>query len=162
VLESVVEGFAGRLDFVPSAEERARLHSTLADWPPFFDTVDALLALRKRYRLGIISNIDDDLFAATAKRLGVTFDWVITAQQVGAYKPSPAMFQTALRRIGGAKRRILHVAESLFHDIAPARALGLATVWVNRSQGRAAATRRNASRPDLEVPDLKTLASLAA
>jgi 2-haloacid dehalogenase len=161
VLEEVVLGFGKRLGFVPSAAERACLHTSLPDWPPFPDTLEALAALARRYRLAVISNTDDALFAQTAKRLAVRFEWVITAQQVGAYKPAQAMFKKALRRIGLPRDRILHVAESTFHDIAPARAMGIATVWVNRSQGRAAASRRTAAVPDLEVPDLKVLAALA-
>ncbi|MGH9958206.1 MAG: haloacid dehalogenase type II, partial [Pyrinomonadaceae bacterium] len=161
VLEEVVLGFGERLRFVPSAAERAYLHTSLPNWPPFSDTVEALAALARRYRLAAISNTDDGLFAATAIRLQTHFDWVITAQQVGAYKPAQAMFKQALRRIGLPRDRILHVAESTFHDIAPARAMGIATVWVNRSQGRVAASRRTDAVPDLEVPDLKALAALA-
>lgn len=161
VLEAVVAGLGERLGFAPSADERSCLHASLPRWPPFPDTIEALAALSSRYRLAVVSNVDDDLFASTSQRLGVRFDWMITAQQVGAYKPAPAMFATALQRIGLPRERILHVAESLFHDIAPARALGLATVWVNRSQGKAAATRRTNIAPDLEVPDLRTLAKLA-
>lgn len=161
VLEAVVAGFGERLGFAPSTEERSCLHASLPEWPPFADTIEALAALSSRYRLAVISNVDDDLFASTSQRLGVRFDWVITAQQVGAYKPSPVIFETALQRIGVPRERILHVAESLFHDIAPARALGLATVWVNRSQGKAAATRRSDVTPHLELPDLRTLAKLA-
>lgn len=162
VLEKVVEGFAERLGFVPTFAERASLHSTLAGWPPFADTVEALRELREKYRLAIISNTDDDLFAGTAARLGVRFDWVITAQQVRAYKPSPVIFEHALQRIAAPRQRILHVGESPFHDIAPARALGISTVWVNRAQGKPAASRRQPCEPDLTVPNLKALAAQAA
>ncbi|MGH8730061.1 MAG: haloacid dehalogenase type II [Burkholderiales bacterium] len=161
VLETVVAGFGEQLGFSPSAAEVACLHNSLPDWLPFPDTIDALTALAPRYRLAVISNTDDDLFAQTAKRLGVRFDWVITAEQARAYKPARAIFDKALRRIGVPHDRMLHVGESTFHDIAPARAMGIATVWVNRSRGRIAASRRTDAVPDLEVPDLKTLAAAA-
>jgi 2-haloacid dehalogenase len=121
-----------------------------------------LRRLKQRYKLAVISNIDDDLFALTAQHLEVPFDHVITAQHCRSYKPSLNNFQKALARLDLPPERVLHVAESLFHDIAPARSLGLATVWVNRRQARAgaAATRMVNVRPDLEVPDLKTLADL--
>jgi 2-haloacid dehalogenase len=124
--------------------------------------------LGRRYRLVILSNIDDDLFARTATRqLPVDFAAVITAQQVGSYKPNARNFHHALERLaqrGAAPEQVLHVAQSLFHDIAPARALGLATVWVNRRHDRpgAGATPPAAAQPDLEVPDLATLARQAA
>ena len=120
-------------------------------------------ALHSRYRLAIVSNVDDDLFAATALRLGVAFDWIVTAQQARSYKPASANFQLALERIGLPRERVLHVAQSLYHDIAPANALGLASVWVNRRHGRAGggATPAATATPDLEVPDLQTLARAA-
>jgi 2-haloacid dehalogenase len=117
---------------------------------------------RTKYRLGIISNIDDDLFAQTAKRLEVDFDFVITAEQVGAYKPSLQNFRTAIERIGVPREHILHIAQSLYHDIAPAKQLGLPTVWVNRRhrQEGSGATPPAKCKPDLEVPDLRMLVSM--
>jgi 2-haloacid dehalogenase len=164
VLGEVVEGLGRRFGFMPDAADRGALAASLADWPPFPDTRKALRALKSKYRLGIISNIDDDLFAGTALALGVEFDWIITARQVGSYKPSLENFRQALARFGVPSDRVLHVAQSLFHDIAPARSLGLSTVWVNRRHGRtgSGATPPASARPDLEVPDLKTLAHLAA
>jgi 2-haloacid dehalogenase len=161
VLEAVVLDFGKRFGFAPSTAERTCLHDSLPNWPPFPDTVEALAALARRYRLAVISNTDNALFASTAKQLKARFEWVITAQQVGAYKPAPAMFKHALRRIGLPRDRLLHVAESTFHDIGPAKALGIATARVNRSKGRAAATRSVGVLPDLEVPDLKTFAAQA-
>jgi 2-haloacid dehalogenase len=164
VLATVLDGFGQRLGFAPTAEERERFAASVGGWPAFPDTVAALRALQRRYRLAILSNVDDDLFAATARRLRVPFDWVITAQQLGSYKPAARNFELAIERIGVGKERQLHVAQSLFHDIAPARALGLATVWVNRRRGLAGpgATPPAAAVPDLEVPDLATLAARAA
>ena len=88
VLESVVERFGSHFGFSPSPDEARSLHQSLPSWPPFPDTVSALRQLQKRYRLAVISNIDDDLFAETRKHLGVEFDFVITAQQARSYKPS--------------------------------------------------------------------------
>jgi 2-haloacid dehalogenase len=163
VLEQVVRGFGERLSFVASAAEAAALPESLGDWLPFPDTVDSLQRLARVFKLAIISNVDDDLIAATLARLGVPFADVITAQQARSYKPSPGNFQLAMRRLAVPAAQILHVAQSLYHDVAPARKLGLATVWVNRRKGRSTpgATPPATAVPDLEVPDLKTLADLA-
>jgi 2-haloacid dehalogenase len=163
VLREVVDGLGRKFGFTPDDEERRALASSLGSWPPFPDTRRALQALRTKYRLAIISNVDDDLFAATAGTLGIPFDWIVTAQQVGSYKPSHLNFQRALERFGAPKGAVLHVAQSLFHDIAPARSLGLRTVWVNRRGLRpgSGATPTSSARPDVEVPDLKSLAVLA-
>ena len=100
----------------------------------------------------------------SARRLGVDFDWVITAQQARSYKPSTNNFELAFDRIGVPRERILHVAQSLFHDHVTAKRLGMTTVWVDRRQGRegSGATPPAEARPDLTVPDMRTLADLAA
>jgi 2-haloacid dehalogenase len=160
VLESVLDGMGQRLGFQPTEAERQAFSGSVQAWPAFPDSTPALRALGQRFQLAIISNVDDDLFAASAQRLAVTFDWVVTAQQVRSYKPSPHNFRAALERIGLPREQILHVAQSLFHDIEPASALGLSTVWVNRRHNRAGpdATPPSRARPDLEVPDLWSLA----
>lgn len=137
--------------------------ASVSRWPPFPDTVAALAALATRYRLAIVSNVDDDLFAGSARLLGAPFAEVVTAQQVRSYKPAPAHFHEVLRRLDLPRERVLHVAQSLYHDIAPAKALGLTCVWVNRRAGRdgGGATPPSQARPDLEVPDLASLARLA-
>ena len=162
VLARTLRGICGDLGVEPSEAEVEAFAGSVGDWPAFPDTVDALESLAGRFRLGIITNCDDDLFAATSRRLGVTFDWVVTAQQVGAYKPSPRPFEVALGRIGLPRERILHVAQSLFHDHVPARRLGLATAWVDRRGDRpgGGATPPASATPDLVVPDLATLARL--
>jgi 2-haloacid dehalogenase len=163
VLADVVRGFGRRFGFEPNAAEERALAASVGDWPAFADSPAALAALKRRFKLAIISNIDDALIAASQRRLGVDFDWIITAQQARSYKPSLNNFHLALARIGLPKDQLLHVAQSLFHDHVPAKALGLQTVWVNR-RGRAAgsgATPPAAAQPDLEVPDLQTLAELA-
>src|SRR5215510_909603 len=136
VLREVLQRLGRRAGFEPSADECEAFARSVGDWPAFPDTASALRALHRRYRLAIVSNVDDDLFAATAPRLGETFDWVVTAEQARSYKPAPAHFELALRRMNVARERVLHVAQSLYHDIGPAKALGLATVWVNRRRGR--------------------------
>jgi 2-haloacid dehalogenase len=163
LLSVVMEGFGERLGFTPTDDERVALASSVGDWPPFPDTVDALQSLAKRFQLVILSNIDDDLFALSARHLGVAFAAVVTAQQVGTYKPNPRNFRALLDRLDTAPDRVLHVAQSLFHDIAPANALGLTTVWVNRRHDRpgSGATPPATARPDWEVPDLRTLAQQA-
>jgi 2-haloacid dehalogenase len=162
VLRMVLEGLGARLGFTPTQAERERFSTSVKDWPAFPDSPGALKALSKKYKLAIVSNVDDDLFAHSVPRLGASFDWVITAQQVKSYKPAPAHFQVALKRIGLPRAQILHVAQSLFHDIATAKSLGLSTVWVNRrhDKGGAGATPPAEATPDLEVPDLESLARL--
>ena len=164
VLGTVMDGFGERLGFRPAADERAALADSLGRWPPFPDTVEALRALAGRYSLAILSNVDDDLFARTAQQLQVRFAAVITAQQARSYKPALRNFRIALERLGAPADRVLHVAQSLFHDIAPASEVGLATVWVNRQGERpgSGATPPAMARPALEVPDLRTLAALAS
>jgi 2-haloacid dehalogenase len=136
---------------------------SVVDWPAFPDSAGALADLTARFRLGVITNCDDDLFAASERRLGVAFDPVVTAQQTRRYKPNPRGFELMFERVGLPTSRILHVAQSLFHDHVPAKRLGLATVWVNRRAGRpgSGATPPASAQPDLEVPDMRTLADLA-
>jgi 2-haloacid dehalogenase len=109
---------------------------SVPDWPAFPDSSEALRRLHERFRLGVITNCDDDLFDGSARRLGVAFDWVVTAQQAHAYKPSPEPFTTAFEMIAVPRERILHVAQSLFHDHVPARELGLTSVWIDRRHGK--------------------------
>ena len=123
----------------------------------------ALAALAGRFRLAVITNCDDDLFAASNRRLGVTFDWIVTAQQAESYKPSHRNFELAFERIGGPRERILHVAQSLYHDHVPAKELGLQSVWINRRAGRegSGATPPAAAAPDATFPDMASFAESA-
>jgi 2-haloacid dehalogenase len=164
VLQSVVRQFGEQLGFTPTEKERRSLPESLKDWKPWPDTVTALRDLQSRFRLAIVSNVDDDLFAATRPQLGVEFDQIITAQQTGAYKPSSKIFELALRRIGVPAYRVLHVGQSLYHDVLPAQSLGLATVWVNRPSARAGvgAVKAAEARPDLQVSSLAELAAASA
>lgn len=166
ILADVVRGFGAELGFTPSASEVTALAESIGTWQPFPDTVEALAALAGRFELGIISNVDDDLFGATAHHLRVRFAWVVTAQQARAYKPSLAPFELALERMATAgigRAGVVHVAQSLFHDHVPARQLGLASVWVNRrhAQPGGGATPPVEVDVALEVPSLAALAELA-
>jgi 2-haloacid dehalogenase len=162
VLRNVVRRFGHRFGFEPTRGELSCLEESLGDWPPFPDTVESLRALSEARRIGVISNIDNDLFARTARVLGVEFAWVITAEDAGSYKPSLGNFEHALAHIGLPSRRILHAAQSLYHDIAPAREVGLRTVWVDRRSGREGfgATPQSQGRPDATVRSLEELVEL--
>jgi 2-haloacid dehalogenase len=161
VLQSVVQQFGERLGFVPTEQEVGSLPESLPEWKPWPDTVAALRSLHNRFRLAIVSNVDDDLFAATRPQLGVEFDQIITAEQARAYKPSPKIFELALRRVGVPAHRVLHVGQSLYHDVIPAQSLGLAAVWVNRPSARSGvgAVKRADGHPDLQVSSLAELAA---
>jgi 2-haloacid dehalogenase len=163
VLGSVVQQFGRQFGFDPTKREVELLAASLQHWKPWPDTVAALRELKKRYRLAIISNVDDDLFAATRPQLEVEIDHVVTAQQAQAYKPSSQIFELALRRIVVPAERILHVAQSVYHDVVPAQALGISAVWVNRPSKRSGvgAVKAAQARPDLEVSSLKELAACA-
>ena len=137
------------------------LGASIRDWPAFPDTSAALRRLKTRFRLCVVSNIDDDLFEMSRPKLGVELDGVVTAQQVRSYKPGKAHFKEALGRLGLPASRVVHVAQSLHHDIAPASEMGLRTVWVNRQAGRPGATPPSRATPDLEVPDMAALAEIA-
>lgn len=159
VLAHVARGFGDELGFETSAAQAETFAASVGTWPPFADAPPALAALGGRYRLAIVSNVDDDLFAASARQLGVDFSEVVTAQQVRSYKPAHDHFHEVLDRLVLPRSRVLHVAQSLFHDIAPARELGIACVWINRRAGRpgSGATKPTVARPDHEVPDLRAL-----
>ena len=162
VLKKVVQDFGEKLKFTPTEHELNQLAESIQSWEPFFDTVEALKILKKRYKLAVISNVDDGLFADTARKLEVEFDWIITAEQVKSYKPALQNFEVAIQCIGISPSQILHVAQSVYHDIVPAKSLGIAAVWVNRRKEKEGfgATLSASGTPDLEVPDLKTLVTL--
>jgi 2-haloacid dehalogenase/putative hydrolase of the HAD superfamily len=155
VLAESARRVAARLGWRLPAERAGFLAESLPSWPPFADTNAALDRLAAAgCRLGILSNVDDDLLAGTRRRLAPVFDpaLVVTAQQVRSYKPAPAHFEEARRRIGGAPW--VHAAQSLFHDVAPTRALGIPGVWINRQGQRPAG-------PSGALADFRTLAEFA-
>lgn len=153
VLTATAIRVAQRLGW-PLTEDRARfLPESLPRWKPFPDTNIALRRLAAAgHRLGILSNVDDDLLGETRRYFPVPFDVVVTAQQVRSYKPAHAHFVEARRRIDGA--RWLHTAQSFFHDVVPARELGIPVAWINRKGERPL----DDVAPDAELRDLIELA----
>ena len=164
VLGRSLRGICADLRIEPTDAEVTAFGGSVGDWPAFPDSPAALARLKERFRLGVITNCDDDLFAASSRRLGVAFDWIITAQQAGSYKPSERNFALAFERIDVPRGRILHVAQSLYHDHVPAQRLGLTTVWIDRRHDRPGfgATPPATAVPDLTTPDMASFADLAA
>jgi 2-haloacid dehalogenase len=137
ILARAMRGVGGEVGVPVSDAEAGALATSVPDWPAFPDSAEALGRLAARYRLIILSNVDRASFAGSNERLGVTFAGIVTAQDVGSYKPSPRNFEALVAeaaRLGIAHGRLLHVAQSLFHDHVPAKAAGLPTVWINRRQ----------------------------
>ena len=163
ILERCLRDVAARYGGTARGDEILAFGDSVGDWPPFADSAEALRALHHRFRLGVITNCDDDLFARSERRIGTTFDWTITAQSVGTYKPDPRNFEVALERIGLPRERILHVAQSLFHDHVPAKAMGFTTVWIDRRHDRPGfgATPSADAAPDATFPDMATFAAAA-
>ncbi len=163
VLAAGLRGVGEELGFQPTDEELARFGGSVVDWPAFPDSVEGLARLRERFRLGVITNCDDDLFDASNERLGRPFTWVVTAEQVGAYKPDPRNLRTVLARVGLPQERVLHVAQSLYHDHAPAGRIGLRSVWIDRRHDRSGsgATPAAEARPDATFPDLASFVEAA-
>jgi len=162
VLKSVLYKIGEVLGFEPSPCELEKFSMSVMKWPAFPDSHEALEVLANQYRLIVLSNVDDDLFLYSQKLLGVEFDHVFTAQQIGSYKPSRRNFEYLIKHAGVQKHKILHVAQSLFHDIEPANEMGISTVWVNRRQGLEGpgATPAAEAEPDVTVSDLRSLAVL--
>ena len=163
VLTRCLHEIAGQLGTTVDDETAATFGGSVADWPAFPDSGDALERLRTRFALVAITNCDDDLFAASETRLGVSFDLAITAQQVGRYKPDTAGFVRAHARIadelGVPRARVLHVAQSLFHDHVPAKALGMTSVWIDRRDGRdGGATPAAEATPDARFTSMRAFA----
>jgi 2-haloacid dehalogenase len=160
VLATGLRGVAADLGLEVAEAAVARFSETVRDWPAFPDSADALRRLHERFGLGVITNCDTDLFAASAERLGTTFDWVVTAEQARSYKPALAGFEVAFESIGVPRERILHVAQSLFHDHVPAKQLGLTSVWIDRRHDRpgAGATPRAEAQPDATYPSMAAFA----
>jgi putative hydrolase of the HAD superfamily len=139
ILARSMRALGSELGSPVSPEDEQRLARSVPDWPAFADSAAALAALSQRFELIILSNVDRASFAASNRRLGVQFSAVITAQDVGSYKPSPRNFESLLAeatRLGVEDGTLLHVAQSLFHDHVPARQAGLPTAWINHRKGR--------------------------
>lgn len=163
VLKDVLIKLGEEWGFEPSHDEIERFSRSVKNWPAFPDSSSALNALAVKYKLIILSNIDDDLFQYSERALKIKFDQIFTSQQVGSYKPSIRNFEYLIQNAKVPPNKILHVAQSLFHDIVPAKKIGLSTVWIDRRQEKEGfgATPPAESDPDLTVPDLRSLAILA-
>ena len=150
---------------IAADDEAARAFgASVADWPAFPDSPDALAYLKQHYRLVILSNVDRASFAHSNARLGVTFDAIYTAQDIGSYKPDRRNFEFMIARLaeqGITREQILHTAQSLYHDHVPAKALGLATCWIDRRGGQGHGATRPPPvevRPDFRFPTLAAMA----
>ena len=169
VLENVHRGLAKRFGLKTTIELDRTYGASLPHWPAFPDTADALRVLRTRFRLVILSNVHRDGFAASSRKLGVEFDAVYTAEDIGSYKPDPRNFAYMLERLnedlGVPAPAVLHTAQSLFHDHVQARAFGLANAWIDRQRlaegGGWGATAQVAERPrvDFRFPTLGAMAA---
>jgi len=169
ILARAFRGLGAGLGAEVTDADAVALARSVPDWPAFPDSAAALAALAERYQLIILSNVDRESFAASGRRLGVTFTAVITAEDLGSYKPAQRNFDALIsraRQLGVGEGRLLHVAQSLFHDHVPARRAGLPTAWINRRQGQPGwgATPPPASEvtPDWEFPSMAALAEAAA
>ncbi|HEV3128789.1 MAG TPA: HAD family hydrolase [Solirubrobacteraceae bacterium] len=136
-----------RSGFLPDSVQR---------WPPFKETNPVLNKLKKKYKLGLISNIDDKLLGQTRRLIPVDFDLVVTAQQVRSYKPDPAHFTECERRIGG-KKGWVHVAGSYYYDVEPCIKKKIPVIWVNRNKQQ---LEQGQKKPDAEVHTLREAAKL--
>ena len=158
LLTGVHVDFAKRFDLKTDAAMDGAFGGSVAHWPAFPDTADALRLLKRHYKLVILSNVNRDGFAASNRKLGVTFDAIYTAEDIGSYKPNPRNFQYMLERLqadhGLSRANILHTAQSLFHDHVPAGDAGLARAWIDRQGlsegGDWGATAQVAERPEVD------------
>lgn len=164
VLRDAMARIATAFGKTATAGEQAALGDSVGDWPAFPDTEASLRTLKSWHKLMVVSNVDKASFAKTRHKLGVELDGLVTAEEVGAYKPDKRMFERAFavaRDMGVQPRQILHVGQSVFHDIAPAKELGVATVWVDRRAGKSGgATPKSDAAPDLRVTSLAELVAI--
>ncbi|MGH6798568.1 MAG: haloacid dehalogenase type II [Roseiarcus sp.] len=169
VLRATQRALAMRFGVAPNFNDDESLGTSVRDWPVFPDSPAALAYLKRHYRLVIVSNVDRGSFAYSNRKLGVEFDSIVTAQDVGSYKPNPAHFHEAFKRLdamGIPRSRILHVAQSLFHDHVPGKDLGMTTLWINRRAGKRGwgatappPTPVTPVTPDAEYPDMAAFAA---
>lgn len=139
LLAKVHERLSRRFGVEPDAEEARAFGQSVGDWPAFPDTAEALSYLKQHFKLIILSNVDRASFARSNAQLGVEFDHVLTAEEIGSYKPALRNFEFMLERLGDAgtaKDELLHTAQSLFHDHVPANRLGIASAWIDRRHGK--------------------------
>lgn len=168
ILAAVYRDLADEWDIPPDDGDAEAFAATVGDWPEFDDTKVALNALTQRFSLNVLSNVDNASFARSKERLGVEFDEVMTAEDIGSYKPDRRNFEYAIRKLadrGIEKAKIVHVAQSLYHDHVPAQSFGLQTVFVDRRVGKAGSGATIQAQvpvePDLTVQTLDELVRLA-
>lgn len=157
LLAEVHRGLAERFSIAPDSQAAREFGASVGNWPAFPDSAAALAYLKQHYQLVILSNVDRASFARSNVKLGVTFDAVYTAEDIGSYKPDPRNFDYLLGHLAGrgiAKEQILHTAQSLHHDHVPGKRIGLATCWIHRRAGKRG---HGATRvPDTDVrPDFR-------
>jgi 2-haloacid dehalogenase len=155
VLTRIMENIGKILNLNLQQRDKTCLVDRFGDWHPFPDSHNALVKLQEQYKLAIISNVDDEMFNLTMRCIGIRFEYIVTAKQVQSYKPSHNNFNVALEKFGVPKEKVLHVAQSIHHDIRPTNELGWHNVWVNRYNEPERTD--PAEFPDLEVPDLASL-----
>jgi len=139
LLERVHERLSDRFGVEPDEVEAAKFGASVGDWPAFPDSAEALRYLKQHFKLIILSNVDRLSFAGSNQRLGVEFDHIFTAQDIGSYKPDLRNFEYLISHVaadGIAKGELLHVAQSLFHDHVPANRMGIASAWIDRRAGK--------------------------
>ena len=139
LLEKVYARLCDRFGIEEDEVQAAKFGASVGDWPAFPDSVEALRYLKQHFKLVILSNVDRLSFAGSNRRLGVDFDFIFTAQDIGSYKPDLRNFEyllTHLAEAGIGKEKLLHVAQSLFHDHVPANNMGIASAWIDRRHGR--------------------------
>jgi len=161
ILADTFGALARRWEIDASEAQAAEFGRSVPRWPAFPDSAEALQYLKRHYKLVILSNVDRASFAESNKKLKVAFDKIVTAQDVGSYKPDLRNFRhllAELEKMGLRKEQILHTAQSLYHDVAPAKSLGLKTAWINRRKGRpgagATVLPTGDATPDIEFPSM--------
>jgi 2-haloacid dehalogenase len=133
VLTETTRRAAKQIDADLKADDAGALVSTIPHWPPFADVGPALSELRREgWKFALLTNCDRDIIALTQRRLPASFDAVVTAEDVSAYKPNPAHFRLFQSTFGSSAGAWIHVAQSYFHDIRPTHELGISRIWVNR------------------------------
>jgi len=164
ILAETFRALGKRWGIPASDAQAAAFGNSVPRWPAFPDSAAALAYLKQHYKLIILSNVDRASFAESNKKLHIAFDKIVTAQDVGSYKPSPGNFRRLLAEVetlGVRKERILHTAQSLFHDVAPAKAISLRTCWINRRKGHpgggATVLPKGDATPDIEFPSMAAL-----
>jgi 2-haloacid dehalogenase len=156
VLRRTAIEVAKRLDWALEPSRSGFLPDSVQRWKPFKETNIQLAKLAKKYKLGLLSNVDDKLLGQTRRHIPTDFDLVVTAQQVRSYKPDPAHFTECARRMGG-KRGWVHIAASHYHDVAPCIKARVPVIWVNRNKETLDSSQR---KPTAEVSTLKEAAKL--